>query len=85
MSLPADEMVVTVKMDEMTVDDLCLLEEFATGDNRSIRQMRKFLVGKTSWTNEQVGKLTLAEMMDVFKKVLAAITEGSIPKEIAPG
>lgn len=79
------DLQIRIDVNAVDVDTLCLMEDFATGQNRSIRGMRKALYGLVNYTDEQIGQMPFGDMVQIFKAAMDAIQEGALPKVPANG
>lgn len=78
------DLQIKIDVDAIDVDTMCLMEDFATGANRSIRAMRKALFGLVNYDDEQIGRLPFGDMVRIFSAAMQIITEGALPKAPAP-
>jgi len=80
MTQPTSELKVTLDVNELTLDEVCL---FSPGGFNPVA-LRTFLVQRTSWTTQEVGALQVKDLLDVFMQITDKIDEATVPLASAP-
>ena len=77
MTLPDKPLEVTLDVNELTVDEMVLFDP----GGFTMLGFKHFLSNHTNWTEEEVGKITLKELMDISDELGKKIQEVAVPFE----
>jgi len=75
MAKPKTPIVLELDADQLTADEMCLFEP----SGFSMSGLCNFIAKYSSWTREEVGKLTMTELNEVAEALSKQVDELAVP------